>query len=96
MPELAFDFVYTPEDEFNFINLRITLSVIESGTTHQYQLLLETEDDIANKDIIDIFSELNKKKFARMKVDVATDCKVLLSVAGNVREIDLARIKADA
>jgi len=95
MPDLAFDFVYSPKDEFTFANLHITLSVAEKANKTHYELTITSEANIADRDIIAIISELNKKKFERMNIETTENCKIFLSVEGKVREINLAHIKAN-
>ena len=88
MPDLAFDFVYSTEGDLNFLNLGITLSVVENDGTHQYELLIESENEVDDKQIIDIITDLNKKKFGRMHLDMQ-DCRVVVSVKGARRNIKL-------
>ena len=77
MPILDFDFVYLPDGKTEFANVHIMLDIIQrDGADFCYELSITSADKISQEDITRIVEELEQKRFKRMNINLAKDCKI--------------------
>jgi len=82
MPILDFDFVYLPEGQTEFRNAHITLDIVQSeATDHCYEITIVAAEEISQADLAKIIEELEQKRFKKMNINVAEDCKITVTSA---------------
>lgn len=98
MPALEFDFVYKPrEEESEFKNLHIALDVVrDADLSYCFELIITTDEDIDNKNLLNIVDELEKQRFKKMDIDMSADCIIIVSTIGRTYEITLNELKNTA
>lgn len=95
MPALEFDFVYKPnEEELGFKNLHVALDVVkDADLSYCFELIITSDEEIDNANLLNIVEELKKQRFKKMNIDMSADCIIIVSTADRTYEITFNELK---